>query len=224
MSYLGLALPKIVLSSTTNPPQILLTLTRGSLLNIVVLLTDGITVAVSFIRTWGEHKSSSLLKDIRANGNKSLSVLLFQQGVIRFIIIFTWTLEGSVTEKVLNPNFAGVDLPLEDVISAIHITRFILQLKQERQYSSCTSPSKLCWVANIPRSPRRKLRATVCRLSEDVVEEFGAEDNTLIFVSHYPNEDSAQKAFGSSVHQGRPQHTRGYPAALRMQMSVTEHG
>ncbi|KIJ53930.1 hypothetical protein M422DRAFT_241187 [Sphaerobolus stellatus SS14] len=227
VSYLGIALVKIVLTSTTNPPAILFTLGissviqayykriilfTGSLLNIIVLLTDAITVAVTFLRAWDDYRSFSLLKELRSNKNTSLSVLLLQQGVIRFIIIFVWSLEGSITEKLLNPNFAGIDLPLENVISAILVTRFMLQLKQRREYSSCASPSKIRWIANITPTSSSKLRATVRCLNETIVEEFGDhEDNAAVFVGpRDTDEESSQKIpFGPRTLHNGPTRTRG---------------
>ncbi|KIJ40125.1 hypothetical protein M422DRAFT_256949 [Sphaerobolus stellatus SS14] len=99
-------------------------------------------------------------------GNRqSLTVILLQQGVIRFFIIFTWTLEISISNKVLNPFLAGFDDGLENVISTILVCRFTLQL---RRFNTRVQTVPSVHIASTPG-----IRGRLQRIHQTLIEEFG---------------------------------------------------
>ncbi|KIJ37674.1 hypothetical protein M422DRAFT_259771 [Sphaerobolus stellatus SS14] len=96
---------------------------------------------------------------------KTLTALFLQQGVIQFVIILILNLEGSVLTKVLNPWLVGFDRELENVVSAILVCRFILQLRKFNTRVQ-TVPS-----VNIASTPG--IRGRLQQIHEAIIEEFG---------------------------------------------------
>ncbi|KIJ34782.1 hypothetical protein M422DRAFT_263140 [Sphaerobolus stellatus SS14] len=119
-------------------------------------------MAITAYYAWGVSKQFS---DAFGSTRKSLTVIFLQQGVIRFIVIFLWTLEASITKKVLNPLLAGFDAPLEDSISSILICRFMLQL---RKFNTRVQTVPSLDIASTP-GVQGRLR----RIHETIVDEFG---------------------------------------------------
>ncbi|KIJ22790.1 hypothetical protein M422DRAFT_276722 [Sphaerobolus stellatus SS14] len=144
----GLFISQTVLSLTNplNPPSVVSTLT---------------VMAVTAYFAW---TSSKQLQNMFGN-RQSLTVIFLQQGVVRFFIIFTWSLELSISANFLNPFLADFDAGLEAVISAILICRFILQLRKFNTRVQ-TVPS-----VHIASSPG--IRGRLQRIHETLIEEFG---------------------------------------------------
>ncbi|KIJ53866.1 hypothetical protein M422DRAFT_242130 [Sphaerobolus stellatus SS14] len=96
---------------------------------------------------------------------QSLTEIFLQQGIVRFFIISIWTLEGSISNKVLSPFLAGFDSGLEAVVSTILICRFILQL---RKFSTRVQTVPSVHIASTPG-----IRGRLQRIHETLIEEFG---------------------------------------------------
>ncbi|KIJ40142.1 hypothetical protein M422DRAFT_256969 [Sphaerobolus stellatus SS14] len=105
------------------------------------------------------------LHNVFGTNRKTLTALFLQQGVVRFLIILIWNLENSISAKVLNPWLAGFDGGLQNVVSAILICRFILQLRKFNTRVQ-TVPS-----VNIASTPG--IRGRLQRIHETIIEEFG---------------------------------------------------
>ncbi|KIJ40145.1 hypothetical protein M422DRAFT_256972 [Sphaerobolus stellatus SS14] len=105
------------------------------------------------------------LHNVFGINRKTLTALFLQQGVIRFLIILIWNLEGSISAKVLNPTLVGFDFALENVVSTILVCRFILQLRKFNTRVQ-TVPS-----VNIASTPG--IRGRLQRIHETIIEEFG---------------------------------------------------
>ncbi|KIJ27757.1 hypothetical protein M422DRAFT_271048 [Sphaerobolus stellatus SS14] len=95
----------------------------------------------------------------------SLTVIFLKQGAVRFFIIFIWNLEDSISNKVLNPFLAGFDIGLENVISAILVCRFILQL---RRFNTRVQTVLSINIASTPGIQER-----LQHIHETLIEEFG---------------------------------------------------
>ncbi|KIJ30905.1 hypothetical protein M422DRAFT_267516 [Sphaerobolus stellatus SS14] len=96
---------------------------------------------------------------------QSLTVIFLQQGIVRFFIISIWSLEDSISYKVLNPFLAGFDVGLENVISVILICQFILQL---RKFNTRVQTVLSVHIASTPG-----IRGRLQRIHETHIEEFG---------------------------------------------------
>ncbi|KIJ48363.1 hypothetical protein M422DRAFT_247694 [Sphaerobolus stellatus SS14] len=82
-----------------------------AMLAAVICLSDAVTLGVTLYHTWREHRT---LKKIAVDNSRSLTGLLLNQGILRFIIIFTYALENSISAKTLNPSIRGVEIFAEN--------------------------------------------------------------------------------------------------------------
>ncbi|KIJ30896.1 hypothetical protein M422DRAFT_267503 [Sphaerobolus stellatus SS14] len=95
----------------------------------------------------------------------SITVIFLQQGIVRFFIIFIWSLEGSISSKVLNSFLADFDIGLKDSVSAILICRFILQLhKFNRRFQT---------VSSVHEASTLGIRGRLQFIHKTIIEEFG---------------------------------------------------
>ncbi|KIJ27932.1 hypothetical protein M422DRAFT_270869 [Sphaerobolus stellatus SS14] len=95
----------------------------------------------------------------------SLTTVFLQQGVVHFFIIFIWTLEGSISAKLLNISLTGFDSGLENVVSALLICRFILQL---HRFNTRVQTVPSVHIASTPG-----IQGRLQRIHETLIEEFG---------------------------------------------------
>ncbi|KIJ37669.1 hypothetical protein M422DRAFT_259766 [Sphaerobolus stellatus SS14] len=89
--------------------------------------------------------------------------IISHAGLIYFFDIINYEEIGSL--KVLNPSLAGFDAGLENVVSAILVCRFILQLRKFNTRVQ-TVPS-----VNIASTPG--IRGRLQQIHETIIEEFG---------------------------------------------------
>ncbi|KIJ45818.1 hypothetical protein M422DRAFT_250604 [Sphaerobolus stellatus SS14] len=153
--YNGLAISQTVayLSNPFNPPNY-----AG---NATVLISDGTVMAITSYFAW---TSSQQLQNLFGT-RQSLTVIFLQQGAVRFFLIFIWTLEDTISDKVLNPFLAEFDSGLENVVSTILICRFILQL---RRFNTRVQTVPSVHIASTPG-----IRGRLQRIHETLIEEFG---------------------------------------------------
>ncbi|KIJ53882.1 hypothetical protein M422DRAFT_242151 [Sphaerobolus stellatus SS14] len=158
--YNGLLISKSVLFITNpfNPPSVYFILS-SKILHTAITDTDIMAITAYFAWT-----SSKQLQNM-FGPRHSLTVIFLQQGVVRFFIIFIWTLEGSISIKVLNPFLAGFDARLENIVSAILICRFIPQL---RKFNTRVQTVPSVHIASTPG-----IRGRLQRIHETLIEEFG---------------------------------------------------
>ncbi|KIJ35153.1 hypothetical protein M422DRAFT_262719 [Sphaerobolus stellatus SS14] len=134
---------------------------------IVSLLSD---TAVMVIRAYYAFAVRRRLREIFANDAQSLVVIFFRQGVIRFVILFLWSLEISISEKTINPSLAGIDNDLKTAVSAILIYRFLLELRRFNEKTQNTGDS-------VTPVTLTSLRARIGGLNDTFINEFGSEMN-----------------------------------------------
>ncbi|KIJ46285.1 hypothetical protein M422DRAFT_250335 [Sphaerobolus stellatus SS14] len=75
-------------------------------------------------------RQRSLLKKALFHRPQSTTELLTQQGVLRFLIVFIWSLELSFLNSISTSLYAGIDTDLYNAISSILIYRFFFQLRE----------------------------------------------------------------------------------------------
>ncbi|KIJ30680.1 hypothetical protein M422DRAFT_267726 [Sphaerobolus stellatus SS14] len=121
-------------------------------------------MAITAHFTW---KNSKQLSNVFGYSRQFLTSIFLQQGVLRFVIIFTWALESSISEKALSPWLAGFDTPLANSISVILLCRFMLQLRKFVTRDQ-TVPS-----VNIASAPGPGIRGQLRCIHEAIIEEFG---------------------------------------------------
>ncbi|KIJ33066.1 hypothetical protein M422DRAFT_265096 [Sphaerobolus stellatus SS14] len=153
--YNGLTISHTVLFSTSplNPPN--------SAVSVTALILDGTVMAITAYFAWTSSKQLQNMFGTR----KSLTVIFLQQGLIRFFIILIWSLEGSISNKVLNPFLVGLDSGLENVVSGILICQFILQL---RKFNTRVKTVPSVHIASTPG-----IRGRLQHIHETLIEEFG---------------------------------------------------
>ncbi|KIJ53912.1 hypothetical protein M422DRAFT_241169 [Sphaerobolus stellatus SS14] len=161
----------------------------ASVVSVVVLVTQTISVVVMFCRGWDNYNVSRSWDVVHLGHNQPLLILLIQQGVIRLTVIFTWSLE-----VLLDPKFAGLDSPLKEVVGTILITRFMLQLRH-RQQALAASALDLPTVSTAQFSRRSTTgsgtRSALSRITDHILEEFGEPDMPpIIDIRNFHQEDS----------------------------------
>ncbi|KIJ27563.1 hypothetical protein M422DRAFT_271232 [Sphaerobolus stellatus SS14] len=150
--------------------------------SILLLISDAVVLAVTGYYAFGIRKR---LRDVL--GEQSLAVIFFRQGVIRFIVIFVWNLEISVTEQASNVKLQihkaylflwvsqtltdevlrGVDNDVERGISAILIYRFMLELRRWSKKPQGNTQT---------RDTLTTFKARVRDMNETLLDEFGVTD------------------------------------------------
>ncbi|KIJ57401.1 hypothetical protein M422DRAFT_238994 [Sphaerobolus stellatus SS14] len=98
----------------------------GSAVSVTAMIFDGTVMAITAYFAWTSSKQLQNMFGTR----QSLTVIFLQQGVVRFFIIFIWSLEIIISNKVLNSLLVGFDVGLENSVSGILVCRFILQLRK----------------------------------------------------------------------------------------------
>ncbi|KIJ31847.1 hypothetical protein M422DRAFT_266462 [Sphaerobolus stellatus SS14] len=134
---------------------------QGSAASLTALIVDGTVMAITIYFAWTSSKQLQNMFGTR----KSLTVIFLQQGVVRFFIIFIWSLEIGISDKVLNLFLAGLDGGLENVVSVILLCQFILQL---RRFNTRVQTVPSVHIVSTPG-----IRGGLQRIHETLIEEFG---------------------------------------------------
>ncbi|KIJ27934.1 hypothetical protein M422DRAFT_270871 [Sphaerobolus stellatus SS14] len=153
--YDGLAISQfaLLLTNSLNPST--------SAVSVTALIFDGTVMAITAYFAW---TSSKQLQNIFGT-RQSLTVIFLQQGVVRFYIIFIWSLEITISNKNLNLFLIGFDVGLENIVSVILICRFILQL---RRFNTRVQTVPSVHIASTPG-----IRGRLQHIHETLIEEFG---------------------------------------------------
>ncbi|KIJ30568.1 hypothetical protein M422DRAFT_267913 [Sphaerobolus stellatus SS14] len=130
-------------------------------MSVTALISDSTVMAITAYFAWTYSKQLQNMFGTR----QSLTVIFLQQGVVRFFIIFMWTLEDSISTKVLNPLLAGFDTGLENIVSVTLVCRFTLQFHKFHTRVQ-TVPS--VHIASMPG-----IQGRLQRIHETLIEEFG---------------------------------------------------
>ncbi|KIJ28063.1 hypothetical protein M422DRAFT_270698 [Sphaerobolus stellatus SS14] len=99
------------------------------------------------------------------SSRQSLTIVILQQGLFLFIIIFIWSLEITISNKLLNVWLAGFDVGLENSIAAILICRFMLQLRKFN--------TRVQTIPSVSISTNIGIQGRLHRFHETIIEEFG---------------------------------------------------
>ncbi|KIJ43681.1 hypothetical protein M422DRAFT_252921 [Sphaerobolus stellatus SS14] len=157
-------------------------------LSILALISDLAVMSITAYYAWQDTKS---FNEVFRYWNRSLLIMFMQQGLLyylteiypvikdcpcqgiaRFIILFMWSLELAVSQKLFPPFLEGFDIELENVVSVTLVCRFMLEL---RKWSDNPNPSTIPSL-NIPTDPAPAssgIRGRLQRINETIIEEFG---------------------------------------------------
>jgi len=158
--------------------------------NVCSILFEAGVVGVTVYHTWSIYRTAKALSTAFKG---SVTSLLLEQGIARFALIFFWELEISITEKLVRSFLVGIDVPLENAISAILICRFHLNLQKRTVHSegsTLPAPSLTSFHATLP----------IQSLRQHIRQEFGdPEDN---WVDDEPeHEDTSYGVVGAGSEQ-----------------------
>ncbi|KIJ31931.1 hypothetical protein M422DRAFT_266298 [Sphaerobolus stellatus SS14] len=157
-------------------------------ISILALISDLAVMSITAYYAWQDTKNFT---EVFRNRKQSLLIVFMQQGVLyyltkiytvikdylcqgiaRFIIIFMWTLEIAVSQKLLPLFLVGFDTVLESVVSTILVCRFMLEL---RKWSDNPNPSTIPSF-NIPTDPAPAssgIRGQLQHINRTIIKEFG---------------------------------------------------
>ncbi|KAF8503108.1 hypothetical protein BU17DRAFT_71812 [Hysterangium stoloniferum] len=100
---------------------------------------DGLILFTTLFYTIGTIR---LQRDIKELRKRSITYLIVQQGVLRFVVIFVWNLQSIITDKFVSTPFSGIGTNMENwqvfiafIISILLICRFFLDVRELN--SSC---------------------------------------------------------------------------------------
>ncbi|KIJ28713.1 hypothetical protein M422DRAFT_784493 [Sphaerobolus stellatus SS14] len=159
----------------------------ASLLSFLVLITEAITLVITFLRVWDEYQSFNPWRKNNPGETQTLLVLIMRQGILRFIVTFVWTLEVTITERVLDPRFAGLDVPLQNIVSAILITRFLLQIRRTAE------ERRSMMLPTIHLSSRNDVTSSrISRFNDMIHEEFGDSFTSVATISNNMGEEGGE--------------------------------
>ncbi|KIJ25771.1 hypothetical protein M422DRAFT_273229 [Sphaerobolus stellatus SS14] len=133
---------------------------------------DGVII-LTLGHTWRLYR-----KDIRRQ--MSLIGLLIYQGIIRFSIIFIWTIV-AVSSQTLDNNLNSVVSPLEQATSVILICRFFLQLSSRGTLQRPQSQSLSRWTSTF-----HTFHHIADRIGTSVIEDMGDHTDDM----HCPSSSS----------------------------------
>ncbi|KIJ50909.1 hypothetical protein M422DRAFT_244859 [Sphaerobolus stellatus SS14] len=133
-----------------------------SAVSVTALIFTGTVMAITAYLAWTSRKQLQNMFGTR----QYLTVILLQQGVIHFFIIFTWNLGDSISSKVLNPFLRGFDIGLENSVSVILICQFILQL---RKFNTRVQTVPSVHITSTTPGIQGRLQC----IHETLIEEFG---------------------------------------------------
>lgn len=129
------------------------------------MLSEAAVIIITLYFGWKEYKN---IRSVFGKKNTLLTVIFVRQGIFRFTIIFIWGLEIIITRELLPPFIRGVDVTIEDSISAILVCRFLLEL---RKFNTSAQSVPSIDIETIQAAPG--IRGQLRRLNENVLEDFG---------------------------------------------------
>lgn len=97
--------------------------------NITICLFHLCVFGLTVRYTWNQRIAHSNVKDT------GISALIFNQGVFQFFIIFAWTLELAITQKLLRPSISNIDFILRNSIAAVLLCNFHLVLHAQNDFT-----------------------------------------------------------------------------------------
>jgi len=100
-----------------------------------------------------------------SDNDKSLTMLLIKQGVLRFLIIFLWSLDLVIMNLTLRESVTNISAALENTISVIIACRFLLELRAQANIKRRSSSSK-------PTSTTMSFRATIGYINSQILQDF----------------------------------------------------
>jgi len=129
---------------------------------------EAVVIIVTTWYSWRIIKSFPT-KAFFGGDNPSILGVLLQQGIFRFILMFSWLMAATVEFPLTRTSLTNVDSPLENSISVILVCRFFLQLrKANRKQSGLTSFTECRNLSSF--------RAVVGTLGQMVIHDMGDHD------------------------------------------------
>ncbi|KIJ51941.1 hypothetical protein M422DRAFT_776303 [Sphaerobolus stellatus SS14] len=154
-----------------------------SVVNIPSLILEAAVMVITVYYAWSMARNA--LQRSKEHDKPSLWMLFLRQGALRFVIIFLWSLSGSIKRQLLPGDIASFDTPLENSISVILVCRFILQLR------TFTSETRTDTTHVDTLRTLSDFRARTLEINESIIDEFG---NSMILRGGLPDRDSETQA------------------------------
>jgi len=151
-----------------------------------VILYDAAIFGVTVYHTWTLVKLRRSLPEM--TGRTSLASLILKQGILRFLIIFCWTLQIIITNssKLVRPNIKGLTTVIERPISVILVLRFFLDLRQWNTHPNGTSQTR-------DLTPCSSWKAVARKFSNSIIEHLGDPEDEALFASQATNPGSVSR-------------------------------
>ncbi|KIJ46289.1 hypothetical protein M422DRAFT_778536 [Sphaerobolus stellatus SS14] len=125
-SFIGINLPQFGISTYSEVGEV--TWNQLFIASLVIdMILDAFVLGTTIYYTLRLRRS---LKKTLFHRPQSTTELLTQQGALRFLIVFIWSLELSFLASISTSLYAGIDTDLYNPISSILIYRFFLQLRE----------------------------------------------------------------------------------------------
>ncbi|KIJ23966.1 hypothetical protein M422DRAFT_275364 [Sphaerobolus stellatus SS14] len=99
----------------------------GQIANSIVLMSfDAGLLFITIYYTWTLHKARKNLNQTQQHVN--LASELIRHGLVRYLLIFAWSLETPIVVKFLRPSLTGIETPIRGSSCIIMGCRFYLEL------------------------------------------------------------------------------------------------
>ncbi|KAF8510639.1 hypothetical protein BU17DRAFT_69974 [Hysterangium stoloniferum] len=138
---------------------------------LIAEISSGAIFGVTWYHTWTLVKLRKSFPDMTSR--KSLSSLILQQGVLRFMIITYWILQIIITD---NPTVRGLSTLTQRPISILLVLRFFLDLRERNAHLIGTSHS---WDVG----PYSSFKAVAGKISNRIIEDLGDLEDEVLFTS-----------------------------------------
>ncbi|KAF8527142.1 hypothetical protein BU17DRAFT_61775 [Hysterangium stoloniferum] len=142
----------------------------GDLISLSLCFERGIFGATVY-RIWTLVKLRRSLPEMTSG--PSLASLILKQGVLRFFIIISWTLQIVMTDY---PGIGGLTGNIENPVSVILFLRFFLDLRQLNAHPNGTSQTKHL-------EPCPSFKAAARRILNTIIEDLGDPEDEALFAS-----------------------------------------
>jgi len=160
------------------------TYTVQSIANGFTILYDAAIFGVTVYHTWTLVKLRRSLPEM--TGRTSLASLILKQGILRFLIIFCWTLQSIMTDNLVRPNIKGLTAAVERSVSVILVLRFFLDLREWNAHPNGTSQTK-------DLSPCSSWKAVARKLSHAIIKDLGDPEDEAMFASQATSHGSVSR-------------------------------
>ncbi|KAF8513824.1 hypothetical protein BU17DRAFT_68620 [Hysterangium stoloniferum] len=161
---------------------------------------DGLILFTTLFYTIGTIR---LQRDIKELRKRSITYLIVQQGVLRFVVIFVWNFQRIITDKFVSTLFSGIGTNMENwqVFIAFMFSEFLMATAAYPSSSFAASFSILVVTT---------FRAAVRSIGNSLIEDVGDPNYTGDFIPSAPHEgelpvhsaEECEEAYGGERVEG----------------------